>query len=163
MIGWAWLALGAVWLLLLPLDWCLFGRRRGTARWVHDVIVFGAASQSLTLVEYLASATVAWACAPVVLAALWFGRTPLGMLNFVVLQWFGVRLVPTVEGSSIAALRDAARRGRWWSSDYPDGRVTWGWCRWVWPLTGWWSRYRWIGWPRSSGGGDLRRPIAGRP
>ena len=116
----------------------------------------------LFLVSHVANDTVTWACAPIVLAASWFGRTPLGMLNFVVLQWFFVRLVATVEGPSIAELA-AAPRGRWWSSDYPDGRVTWGWCRWVWPMTGWWSRFRWIGYPRSSGGGDLRRAIARRP
>lgn len=51
---------------------------------------------------------------------------PLFALNFLVLQWFGIRLARIVE------LR---RRP-----------VTVGWLvvRWLWPLTGWWSDYRWI-------------------
>lgn len=49
--------------------------------------------------------------------------TWLGALNFVVLQWFGVRLV-----------RVSA-----------DGRtIGWRVWRWIVPLTGWWSDYRWL-------------------
>jgi hypothetical protein len=58
--------------------------------------------------------------------------TPLGLLNFLVLQWFGVRLARISVGR-------------------PDGRggvrsttVGHRWMRWIWPLTGWWSDYRWI-------------------
>jgi hypothetical protein len=71
--------------------------------------------------------------------------TPLGLLNFVVLQWFGVRLTACCD----TAGPDAAR-GRWWSAAAPTGgRVWWRFTRWVWPLTGWWSSYR----PRRQTGG----------
>lgn len=74
----------------------------------------------------------------------------LGLLNFVVFQWFGVRLARVyaveqrrgalvnawVSGSGLS-LGYAADRGR---------RVAIGWklLRWVWPLTGWWSPFSWI-------------------
>lgn len=65
--------------------------------------------------------------------------TGLGLLNFLV-QWFGVRLQAEFDR---AALRGP--RGRWWSANAPShGRVSWSLLRWVWPLTGWWSPYRWI-------------------
>lgn len=54
----------------------------------------------------------------------------LGLLNFAMLQWFGVRL---------------ARQDIWSGYDaagYPHH--SWHLLRWVWPLTGWWSDYRWI-------------------
>lgn len=64
--------------------------------------------------------------------------SPLGALNFVVLQWFGVRLQAEFD-------REAWLRGpRGWAADAPRlGPVCWS-AIWVWPLTGWWSRYRWI-------------------
>jgi hypothetical protein len=54
----------------------------------------------------------------------------LGLLNFLVLQWFGVRLVHV--------------RQRVLFGDAPDcfRHVRWSLLRWVWPLTGWWSDYR---------------------
>jgi hypothetical protein len=52
--------------------------------------------------------------------------TLLGALNFVVLQWFFVRL---------AVVRDAA-----------DQRVGWIWHKRIIPLTGWWSDYRFACW-----------------
>lgn len=100
-------------------------------------------------------------------------RSPLGLLNFLVLQWFGVRLVrqrsmpPGIspgpyrivgigEGDARAAVAAASfgftigddinlnppAHGRW--SPY-----YWHLLRWVWPLTGWWSRYRYIRRPGS--------------
>lgn len=59
-------------------------------------------------------------------------RSWLGWLNFLLLQWFCIRL------ARIRDLRDA-----------PDGSqhsVTIGYTllRWPVPLTGWWSRYIWI-------------------
>ena len=72
--------------------------------------------------------------------------SPLGLLNFVVMQWFGVRLYfgwakPPVTGSA-----QTTPHGRWWSPHAPPRGVgvVWGHDRWIWPLTGWWSRYRWI-------------------
>lgn len=71
--------------------------------------------------------------------------TPLGLLNFLVLQWFGVRLCASYDEKLLAV--DAIRPGRWWSPYAPPRGVgvSWSLLRWVWPLTGWWSDYRWIG------------------
>jgi hypothetical protein len=66
----------------------------------------------------------------------------LGVLNFVVLQWFGVRLARVMELRMFAA-EDIAANEVGWIEMRP---VTVGWrvMRWLWPLTGWWSDYRWI-------------------
>jgi hypothetical protein len=87
----------------------------------------------------------------VAIAALWFGRSPLGVLNFLLVQWFGVRIARSMEwteddGTQVTVLGQheqslgrvvdiVAKRG---------GRTRWFLVRWVWPLTGWWSEYRWI-------------------
>lgn len=76
--------------------------------------------------------------------------TPLGLLNFLVLQWFGVRLARITEqrpipgdmvGRFLVAMGDIT------VDQYRCRTVTVGWTvlRWAWPLTGWWSAYRWIG------------------
>jgi hypothetical protein len=80
--------------------------------------------------------------------------TLFGLLNFVVLQWFGVRLTCSynprdIPGWSKVKITDeevAAFGGRWWSRYAPPRGVPirWIWMRWIWPLTGWWSQYRWI-------------------
>jgi hypothetical protein len=76
--------------------------------------------------------------------------TPLGLLNFIVLQWFGVRLQasfdPDEAGFDRATKTWRVRPGRWWSKYAPPAGacVSWDLLRWVWPLTGWWSDYRWI-------------------
>lgn len=75
--------------------------------------------------------------------------TWLGFLNFFVLQWFGVRLerfgerrpIPgDIAGAWLFALGDITEQ------QYRSQIVWTGWrlLRWVWPLTGWWSDYRWI-------------------
>lgn len=61
--------------------------------------------------------------------------TWLGILNFALFQWFGVRLARVIE----------RRR----EADRQLVLVRWAVLRWIWPLTGWWSAYRWI----------TRRPI----
>ena len=67
--------------------------------------------------------------------------SPLGLLNFLVLQWFGVRLQAAFDREEWLA----GPRGRWWAADAPSGgAITWSLLRWVLPLTGWWSPYRWI-------------------
>lgn len=65
--------------------------------------------------------------------------TPLGALNFLVLQWFGVRLCASYDEELIAV--DVIRPGRWWSRYAPprDVPVSWSLLRRVWPLTGWWN------------------------
>jgi hypothetical protein len=80
--------------------------------------------------------------------------TPLGLLNFVVLQWFGVRLQASYD--DMAKGFDRANRtghagtrpGRWYSRFAPPRGVpiTWSLRRWIWPLTGWWSEYSKIRW-----------------
>ena len=77
--------------------------------------------------------------------------TWLGQLNFLVLQWFGVRLARVmategldhritnafvVPGGGIS-VSGTARPGR-------EVQIGWTVLRWVWPLTGWWGDYRYI-------------------
>lgn len=68
--------------------------------------------------------------------------TPLGLLNFCVLQWFGVRL---------ARVTQRVPPGMWWNYLSIDEREAWvrghtrhKLLRWIWPLTGWWTSYRYI-------------------
>lgn len=88
----------------------------------------------------------------------------LGLLNFLVLQWFGVRLarwyvkVPDVTVSELGRLLERTLHGVLCKaygaeavaesepSPVPMRRIPGGWVlmRWLWPLTGWWSDYRWI-------------------
>lgn len=64
----------------------------------------------------------------------------LGLLNFVLLQWFCVRL--QVSFSRICA---PGVRHRWWDREIPaDTEVSFAFIRWIVPLTGWWSKYRFI-------------------
>jgi hypothetical protein len=78
--------------------------------------------------------------------------TALGLLNFLVLQWFGVRLARVYVAVQIDRGIDhvAAVRGGGYSVarrvDLSPDRIPHGWTlqRWVWPLTGWWSPYRWL-------------------
>jgi hypothetical protein len=73
--------------------------------------------------------------------------TWLGILNFAVLQWFGIRLARVTERPPSEVLVILAARG---FRVPEDGRVTVGWrvLRWIWPLTGWWSDCRYIRRPR---------------
>lgn len=83
----------------------------------------------------------------------------LGLFNFIVLQWFGVRLARMTErrqrwvkidrkqaehlfgrGSALVPLGDMNML----MLDGSAVHVRWFLLRWVWPLTGWWSDYRWI-------------------
>lgn len=65
----------------------------------------------------------------------------LGLLNFVVLQWFCVRLEV-----SFTRVRRPDERQRWWDREIAvDDDVSFSLLRWIVPLTGWWSSYRWIG------------------
>lgn len=65
----------------------------------------------------------------------------LGLLNFVVLQWFCVRL--QVEFSHVASPNE---RVRWWDREIPaSSYVKFSLRRWVMPLTGWRGPYRYLG------------------
>lgn len=69
----------------------------------------------------------------------------LGLVNFLVLQWFGVRLARVVEKRAVWAR--AVKAGELvTAADIEHRTVTVGWelLRWIWPLTGWWSDFRWI-------------------
>ncbi len=68
----------------------------------------------------------------------------LGLLNFVLLQWFGVRLRVTFSHGCMFG-----DRHKWWDREIPiDDDVDFDLLRWVWPLTGWtftpWPTYRFI-------------------
>lgn len=89
----------------------------------------------------------------------------LGLLNFLVLQCFGVRLARVrfvVEGkrvwdvipgnigklveleSLVGTGRGEVRNIRVMADAEVPSLRRWKIMRWVWPLTGWWSDYRWI-------------------
>lgn len=112
-------------------------------------------------VAYLVGGSVGgWISVPFCWAASWFGGTSLGMLNFLLLQWFGVRLARHVRVGRVPCrcihcgetvqydpelssnINDAGG-----CQDDPDllhvGEVfdgtprQWRILRWAWPLTGW--------------------------
>lgn len=65
----------------------------------------------------------------------------LGVLNFVILQWLCVRLQV-----SFSRVCPPGQRSRWWDREIAaDDEVSFSVLRWVVPLTGWWTPYRWIG------------------
>lgn len=77
----------------------------------------------------------------------------LGVLNFVVLQWFGVRLdrITELRPRGIDDLVGPVILHLGWITQQQYDRVAlhlvtvgYRWIRWVWPLSGWWSGYRWI-------------------
>jgi len=82
----------------------------------------------------------------------------LGLLNFIVLQWFGVRLAregAALESNaasrfykgSVICINSDGRTRTYRVVDSTETSLTlarWRLLRWVWPLTGWWSAYRWI-------------------
>lgn len=81
----------------------------------------------VAIVEVCLGRPAAWFALPFAIATGLIGQTSLGMLNFLLLQWFGVRLTRVV----VTFTRSPTVR--YWTLQ-----------RWVWPLTGWWSEYRWI-------------------
>lgn len=87
---------------------------------------------------------------PVCFAAGWWGRSTLGIASFLVLQWFGVRVERVeVPGRIRVVTRRAVRAGQLVTDASVDMSTAepvrrWSLLRWVWPLTGWWSDYRWI-------------------
>jgi len=93
-------------------------------------------------------------------AAMAGALTPLGLLNFCVLQWFGVRLCMRYMdmaglgldvyrvGDRVGAATTSGRLGQWRiiakQDDVHVRLMRYGVQRWIWPLTGWWTDYRWI-------------------
>ena len=137
--------IGLLWLCAVVCIVAISRRTLGSWRAALEATLGGVAFTAAGAVPiglaYLFSETTAWCLLPLALGAGWFGQTPLGALNFAVLQWFGVRLAPSWTPSD-----DDEPRGRWWSSGAParSTPVRWRLLRWIWPLTGWWSSYRWI-------------------
>lgn len=116
------------------------------ALWLHAIVTDGkrgarmmleGSARGLLMVvpvivgDQIGGSIGSWVAIPICWAASWFGHTSLGMLNFLLLQWFGVRL---------AKARDLHPAD--WFATWRDPR--WMVIRWVWPMTGWWSRYRYI-------------------
>lgn len=62
--------------------------------------------------------------------------TWLGILNMGLLQWFGVRLVRHVETVPAANVAEGGVG--------LGPTVAFSILRWVWPLTGWWTDFRWF-------------------
>lgn len=83
--------------------------------------------------------------------------SPLGLLNFLVLQWFGIRLCRRYMdasglmfedfrvGDRLAQVSSDGHRGQWRIVAQHDGvhvvLMQYGLLHWVWPLTGWWSDF----------------------
>lgn len=55
----------------------------------------------------------------------WIPRSLLGWTNFLIVQWFFIRIAKTEDADTGEHIR--------WSVIGP-----------VWPLTGWWSNYWWV-------------------
>ncbi len=69
-------------------------------------------------------------------------RTPLGLLNFLILQWFFIRLSRAVYFDVESTTKDAGTVSLTLVSS--SKRVGWRWMVGVVPLTGWWSDYRFV-------------------
>ena len=76
--------------------------------------------------------------------------TWVGILNFIVLQWFGVRLARVyrteqydLRPDHVSLMSDGSFATAW-SAKTRLVRAGWRLLRWAWPLTGWWGPYRWI-------------------
>lgn len=77
-------------------------------------------------------------------------RTWIGALNFFILQWFGVRLArrfvivqKNLQTCHVSIGSDGAAPVAY-KCDLCEVPLGWTIVRWVWPLTGWWSEYRWL-------------------
>lgn len=84
------------------------------------------------------------------------GLTWLGVLNFVVLQWFGVRLARTIWREEVPRYCYGSTTMVYTTDIFE--RRGWRLLRWIVPLTGWWSDYRWIAGGRAAAARMARRP-----
>jgi hypothetical protein len=78
-------------------------------------------------------------------------RTWVGVLNFLVLQWFGVRLArrlvtiqENIRPDHVVVGSDGVSLSFGVKVDVRHEDAGWSMLRWIWPLTGWWTDYRWI-------------------
>lgn len=131
-IWWYRIACIALCLATLPMFMARDGARVGLGAWL-SLTASGFLIYAPTRAADAWLGDIAGWCVLLLACVAWFvGRTPLGQLNFFVLQWFGVRLA----------------RVRVGHSDGQGGTrmvtVNHCWLRWIWPLTGWWSDYVWI-------------------
>ena len=128
-----------------------FGRIAGVP-WRRSVALYleGAAravllGMPLVTLDALFGRTASLCLIPLVLVASWMGRSSLGILNFLFLQWFGVRLARGHrEVQRALTLEELAPTWGYGPRYVTETRPCWSLLRWVWPLTGWWSGYRWI-------------------
>lgn len=82
-------------------------------------------------------------------ASCWHSSSWIVLLNVFVLQWFGVRLVPRMVTEQVALRPDHVSLGTGglsigWQCETREAHRGWKLTGWIWPLTGWWSDYRWI-------------------
>lgn len=153
MTWWRWLGLAgcgagiAVAMLLHP-----GGKRAGLRAVVSGIAMYALALGVTELADAIGGTLAfAGALALAVIAGV-FGRTPLGVFNFLVLQWFGVRLARDLvwaepDGTQVTVCGDDERsidRIAAGVIEQHGARSHWALLRWIWPLTGWWSAYRWI-------------------
>jgi hypothetical protein len=91
------------------------------------------------------AATTMLACNAVVAGATNGAHPGLGLVNWCVLQWFGVRLARQVEHRPCwTRSLEAGEVVRPGDIELRSVPVGWTVQRWIWPLTGWWNDYRWI-------------------
>ncbi len=111
-VAWSIGSLVAVGSGIIKLGW-----RRFMSALIAGTISSGMCAAIPAVFDLIGGRTAGWVSLLLVIPAAWLGRTPLGLLNFLVLQWFGVRV----------------KHDPYWRLD-----------RWIWPLTGWWSQHSWI-------------------
>lgn len=94
---------------------------------------------AIAVAVYLAACSVAvWTVPP-------RGVTWLGLLNFAILQWLGVRLQRVCEPlRDDVDLDDPAAQG-FTTRMLRERQVGWKWAGGIVPITGWWSSYRYFG------------------
>lgn len=135
-----------LWLLMSRL---LGSRGAGVEAVLNGVIVLGFLGVPLVLMSMLdagvaRSILMAGYSAVYVAGGVLAEQSAFGLSNFLVLQWFGLRLGYDYDDTD-------GERGRWWSLRAPPRGtpVRWNLARWVWPLTGWRGPMRYIRRPRS--------------
>jgi hypothetical protein len=132
-----------------------YGWRRGVLLVLEGLARGALCAGPVWLATAIAGDFGGWCALPFAIAAGLIGKTPLEMLNFLLLQWLGVRVARSIEWTESDGTQVAVRGNDEQSvGQLADilaerrPRTRWFVLRWVWPLTGWWSEYRWIVNPR---------------